>query len=153
MFRDPEVFTFIRREIVPLLKTYPQLKIWHAGCSTGEEVYSMAILLKEEGLYDRCQIYATDFNERVLEMAQSGIFPLEVVKDYTKNYIESGGKESFSDYYIAKYESIIMDQSLKKNIIFAQHNLVTDQVFGQMHLIICRNVMIYFNSELQERVI
>jgi len=153
MFRDPDVFSFIRKEVVPLLKTYPQLKIWHAGCSTGEEVYSMAILLKEEGLYDRCQIYATDFNENVLEMAKEGIFPLEVVKDYTKNYIEAGGKESFSDYYIAKYESIILDQSLKKNIIFAQHNLVTDQVFGQMHLVICRNVMIYFNNELQERVI
>ncbi len=153
MFRDPDVFSFIRKEVVPLLKTYPQLKIWHAGCSTGEEVYSMAILLKEEGLYDRCQIYATDFNESVLNMAKDGIFPLEVVKEYTKNYIESGGKESFSDYYIAKYDSIIIDQSLKKNIIFAQHNLVTDQVFGQMHLIICRNVMIYFNNELQDRVI
>jgi len=153
MFRDPEFFGHLRKEVVPLLKTYPQLKIWHAGCSTGEEVYSMAILLKEEGLYDRCQIYATDFNESVLEMAKDGIFPIEVVKDYTKNYIESGGKESFSDYYIAKYESIIIDQSLKKNIIFAQHNLVTDQVFGQMHIVICRNVMIYFNSELQTRVI
>ncbi len=153
MFRDPDFFAYLRREVVPLLKTYPQLKIWHAGCSTGEEVYSMAILLKEEGLFDRSQIYATDFNEKVLELAKDGIFPLEVIKDYTKNYIESGGKESFSDYYIAKYDSIIMDQSLKKNIIFAQHNLVTDQVFGQMHLVICRNVMIYFDNALQTRVI
>lgn len=153
MFRDPEVFAFIRKEVVPLLKTYPQLKIWHAGCSSGQEVYSLAILLKEEGLYDRCQIYATDFNENVLQKAKDGIYPLDVVKNYTKNYIAADGKESFSDYYIAKYESIIMDQSLKRNIIFAQHNLVTDQVFGQMHFIICRNVLIYFNNRLQTKVL
>ncbi|WP_430885777.1 CheR family methyltransferase [Fusibacter sp. JL216-2] len=153
MFRDPEVFAFIRKEVVPLLKTYPQLKIWHAGCSSGQEVYSLAILLKEEGLYDRCQIYATDFNDKILQKAKYGIYPIDVVKQYTKNYIAADGKESFSDYYIAKYESIIMDQSLKKNIIFAQHNLVTDQVFGQMHFIICRNVLIYFNNVLQSRVL
>lgn len=153
MFRDPEVFAFIRKEVVPLLKTYPQLKIWHAGCSSGQEVYSLAILLKEEGLYDRCQIYATDFNDKILQKAKDGIYPIDVVKQYTKNYIAADGKESFSDYYIAKYESIIMDQSLKKNIIFAQHNLVTDQVFGQMHFIICRNVLIYFNNVLQSRVL
>lgn len=152
MFRDPDFFAYVRAEIIPLLKTYPKLKIWHAGCSTGEEVYSMAIMLKEEGLYDRCQIFATDFNENVLKRAKEGIFPIEVVKDYTTNYIRAGGKESFSDYYIAKYESIIMDQSLKKNMVFAEHNLVTDQVFGEMHLIICRNVLIYFNSTLQMRV-
>ncbi len=116
MFRDPEVFAFIRKEVVPLLKTYPQLKIWHAGCSSGQEVYSLAILLKEEGLYDRCQIYATDFNDKILQKAKDGIYPIDVVKQYTKNYIAADGKESFSDYYIAKYESIIMDQSLKKTL-------------------------------------
>lgn len=153
MFRDPDFFSYLRDEIMPLLKTYPTLNIWHAGCSTGEEVYSMAILLKEAGLYDRCQIYATDFNEHVLSSAKEGIFPIEVVKDYTTNYLKAGGSESFSDYYIAKYESIILDHSLKKNIIFAEHNLVTDGVFNEMHLVICRNVLIYFNKELQTRVI
>ena len=153
MFRDPEFFAYFRKEVVPLLKTYPKLKIWHAGCSTGEEVYSMAILLKEEGLYERCQIFATDFNASVLKHAKEGIYPIDIVKDYTTNYITSGGQESFSDYYVAKYDSIILDQSLKKNVVFAEHNLVTDQVFNEMHLIICRNVLIYFNSELQNRVI
>ncbi|WP_105615269.1 CheR family methyltransferase [Vallitalea okinawensis] len=153
MYRDPEFFDYVRKEIIPLLKTYPKIKIWHAGCSTGEEVYSMAIMLQEEGVYDRCQIYATDFNEKILEKAKEGIYPLEVVKDYTSNYIQAGGKVNFADYYTAKYDAIIMHQSLKKNIIFACHNVVTDQVFGEMNMIICRNVMIYFNNELQNRVI
>ena len=152
MFRDPEFFEFLRNDVIPVLKSYPKINIWHAGCSTGEEVYSMAILLKEEGLYDRCQIYATDFNVDVLNEAKEGIYPLEVIKDYTSNFIRAGGKESFSEYYIAKYDSIILNQSLKSNIIFAEHNLVTDQVFNQMHLIICRNVLIYFNNELQTKV-
>ncbi len=152
MFRDPEFFKYLREEIVPILKTYPRLNIWHAGCSTGEEVYSMAILLKEEGLYDRCTIYATDFNADVLKEAKVGIYPIDVVKDYTSNYIRSGGSESFSEYYIAKYDSIILDNSLRANITFAEHNLVTDNVFNEMHLIICRNVLIYFDNELQERV-
>jgi len=152
MFRDPDFFRHFRSEIIPLLKTYPSINIWHAGCSSGEEVYSMAILLKEEGLYDRCKIYATDFNTSILKRAKEGIYPLEVVKDYTRNYIESGGFESFSDYYVAKYNSIIIDSSLKKNIIFAEHNLVTDSVFNEMHVIICRNVLIYFDNDLQAKV-
>jgi chemotaxis protein methyltransferase CheR len=153
MFRDPDFYSCFREEIIPILKTYPKLNIWHAGCSTGEEVYSMAIMLKEEGLYSRCQIYATDFNENVLKIAKEGIYPLDVVKTYTTNYIKAGGKESFSDYYIAKYESIILDQELKNNIIFAEHNLVTDGVFNEMHVIVCRNVMIYFDNELQAKVL
>lgn len=153
MYRDPEFFAYVRKEIIPLLKTYPKIKIWHAGCSTGEEVYSMAIMLQEEGLYERCQIYATDFNEGILEKAKEGIYPLEVVKDYTSNYIRSGGKNDFADYYTAKYDAVIMNQSLKKNVIFARHNVVTDQVFGEMNMIICRNVLIYFNNELQNRVV
>lgn len=152
MFRDPVFFAQVREMVVPLLKTYPNIKIWHAGCSSGEEVYSMAILLKEEGLLDRCQIYATDFNENILQVAKDGIYPLEVAKEYTSNYIASNGVESFSDYYTAKYDSIILDHSLKKNIVFAEHNLVTDGVFGQMHLILCRNVLIYFDKFLQEKV-
>jgi len=152
MFRDPEFFAQVRELVVPLLKTYPSIKIWHAGCSSGEEVYSMAILLKEEGLLDRCQIYATDFNEKILQRAKDGIYPLEIAKEYTSNYINANGSESFSDYYTAKYDSILLDHSLKKNIVFAEHNLVTDGVFGQMHLIICRNVLIYFDKTLQNRV-
>ncbi|WBW96764.1 CheR family methyltransferase [Oceanirhabdus sp. W0125-5] len=153
MFRNPEFFLYFRKEVVPYLKSYPRIKIWHAGCSTGEEVYSMAILLKEEGLLERCQIYATDFNEKVLKKAKEGIFSMESIKDYTRNYIESGGKKDFSDYYIAKYDSAILNQSLKKHIMFNEHNLVVDQVFGVMNVIICKNVLIYFNKELQNKVL
>lgn len=153
MFRDPDFYRTLRQEVIPVLHTYPYLKIWHAGCSSGEEVYSMAIILKEEGLYDRSQIYATDFNEIVLQQAREGIFSLERIKDYTYNYQKSGGKESFSNYYTAKYDSVIMDQSLKKNIVFAGHNLATDGVFGEMNMIICRNVLIYFKKNLQNHVL
>lgn len=153
MFRDPLFYKTFRKEVVPVLKTYPFIRIWHAGCSTGQEVYSMAILLKEEGLYERTQIYATDFNELVLHKAKEGIYPIDTIKEYTYNYQQSGGKVSFSDYYIAKYDSVILEQSLKKNVIFAEHNLVTDGVFGEMNVILCRNVLIYFNRELQDRVI
>jgi chemotaxis protein methyltransferase CheR len=153
MFRDPSFFKTFREKVVPLLKTYPFIRIWHAGCSTGEEVYSMAILLQEEGLYDRVQIYATDFNKLVLEKAKEGIYDLDYVKEYTHNYQQAGGKGSFADYYVAKYDSIIFDQKLRRKITFADHNLVTDGVFGEMHVIICRNVLIYFNRELQSRVI
>jgi len=152
MFRDPEFFAYIRNEIIPILKTYPKVKIWHAGCSTGEEVYSMAIMLIEEGIYDRCTIYATDFNESILKVASQGIFGLDKVKEYTTNYINSKGKKDFFDYYTEKGSVAIMNQSLKKNIIFSQHNLVIDQVFGEMQIIICRNVFIYFNNQLQEKV-
>ncbi len=153
MFRDPSFYKAIREEVIPVLKTYPFIKIWHAGCSTGEEVYSMAILLKEEGLYDKAQIYATDFNEKVLQKAKEGIYPIENIKKCQSNYFESGGKYSFSDYYIAKYDSVIFHNDFKEKIIFADHNLVTDGVFGEMNIIICRNVLIYFNKELQNRVI
>ncbi|MCK5033727.1 MAG: protein-glutamate O-methyltransferase CheR [Calditrichia bacterium] len=153
MFRDPLFYTAIRKSVLPILKTYPYIKIWHAGCSTGEEVYSMAILLKEEGLLDKVLIYATDVNENVLKKAKEGIYPIDQIKEYTTNYQMSGGKASFADYYVAKYDAAIMDQSLKKNLVFSQHNLATDSVFGEMHMIICRNVLIYFNKELQNSVI
>ena len=153
MFRDPAFYLAVRNEVIPLLKTYPFLKIWHAGCATGEEVYSMAILLKEEGLYNRAQIYATDFNEIILQKAREAIYPLEAIKTYTENYQKAGGQRSFADYYTADDDSVILDQTLKEKIIFADHNLVTDGVFGEMHLIICRNVLIYFNRELQGHAI
>ncbi len=153
MFRDPFFFLCLRKEIVPILKTYPFIKIWHAGCATGEEVYSLAIILKEEGLYDKAQIYATDFNEVILHQAKQGIISLEQIKKYTSNYQAAGGKESFANYYTAKYNSAILDQSLKKNLIFSDHNLATDGVFGEMNLVICRNVLIYFQKELQNRAI
>jgi len=153
MFRDPEFYGSLRQKVVPYLKTYPFIKIWHAGCATGEEVYSLAILLQEEGLYERATIFATDFNETVLEKAQEGIYPLKDIRQYTTNYQKAGGIRPFSDYYHAKYESVIMNQSLKRNITFASHNLVTDGVFGEMHLIFCRNVLIYFDKTLQNRVL
>jgi chemotaxis protein methyltransferase CheR len=153
MFRDPHFYKTFRNEVIPVLSTYPFFNVWHAGCSTGEEVYSMAILLKEVGLYDRAQIYATDFNETVLQKAKEGIYSIDTVKDYTYNYQQSGGTSSFSEYYVAKYDLAFIEQSLKKRIIFADHNLVTDGIFGEMHVIICRNVLIYFDRGLQNRVI
>jgi chemotaxis protein methyltransferase CheR len=153
MFRDPDFFQSIRDLVIPVLKTYPFLKIWHAGCSTGEEVYSMAILLKEEGLLNRTQIYATDFNPSVLQKAREAIYPASQMKEYTRNYIKSGGKFSFSDYYNARYDSAILKKILKENIVFADHNLVTDSVFGEMNLVMCRNTLIYFNKNLQDKVI
>lgn len=152
MFRDPGFYRSIRENVVPVLKTYPFIKIWHAGCATGQEAYSMAIILKEEGLYDRCTIYATDFNQEALDSAREGIFPSRMMKDYTANYQLAGGKESFADYYTSDYSMVIMDQGLKKNIVWANHNLVTDSVFAEVHLILCRNVMIYFDRDLQHRV-
>ena len=153
MFRDPLFYKAIRDEIIPIIKTYPFFKIWHAGCSSGEEVYSMAIILKEEGIYDRAQIYATDFNQQVLKKAKEGIYHIDKIKEYTRNYQKAGGVNSFSDYYMAKYDSVILDKSLKKNIVFADHNLVSDSVFGEMNMIVCRNVLIYFNSDLQKNVV
>jgi len=153
MFRDPEFFLELREQVIPGLKTYPFIKIWHAGCSTGEEVYSMAIILKEEGLLNRSQIYATDFNPVVLKTAREAIYPAHQMKDYTNNYMKSGGKHSFSDYYCARYDSAILKKSLKENLVFADHNLVTDGVFGEMHLVMCRNTLIYFNKDLQNKVV
>ena len=153
MYRDPGFYKSVRNEVFPILRTYPYIKIWHAGCATGEEVYSFAIMLKEEGLYNRAQIYATDFNPAVLETAKKGIYPISKIKDFTLNYQQAGGKQSFSDYYIAKYDSAILDPHLKQNVVFAEHNLVTDSVFAEVHLIICRNVLIYFNKNLQNTVV
>lgn len=153
MFRDPLFYQAVRKDVVPLLKTYPFIKIWHAGCSTGEEVYSMAILLKEEGLLGRSQIYATDFNPKVLKIAKDGIYSIEKIKEYTYNYQKAGGKESFSNYYDADYNSVIIDKNFRKNIVFADHNLVTDSVFAEVHLVFCRNVLIYFTRDLQDKVI
>lgn len=153
MFRDPSFYVALREKVLPILRTYPFIKIWHAGCSSGEEVYSTAIILKEEGLLDKALIYATDINEVVLKKAKEGIYPIDQIKEYTTNYQKSGGHESFSDYYTAKYDAAIMDKSLKKHIVFSQHNLATDSVFGEMNLVMCRNVLIYFDKELQSRVI
>jgi chemotaxis protein methyltransferase CheR len=152
MFRDPSFFLSFRKNVVPILKTYPFVRIWHAGCSTGEEVYSMAILLKEEGLYDKSRIYATDINHEVLSVAKAGIYAMERMKLYTKNYHKAGGTQDFSQYYTAKYNAVKFHSYLQKNIVFAQHNLVTDQSFNEFNVIICRNVMIYFDKLLQNRV-
>lgn len=152
MFRDPGFYLAFRSQIIPLLRTYPFIRIWHAGCATGEEVYSMAILLQEEGLYDRARIYATDINEVVLQKAKEGIFPLERMQEYTENYIAAGGRRAFSDYYLAKYGGALFDASLTKNVVFSLHNLVTDHSFAEFNVILCRNVLIYFDKNLQAKV-
>jgi chemotaxis protein methyltransferase CheR len=152
MFRDPGFFLAFRIKAVPLLRTYPFIRIWQAGCSTGEEIYSMAVLLQEEGLYGRCRIYATDINEAVLRKAKAGIYPLELMGRYTHNYVKAGGKRPFHEYYSVGYDHAILHPSLRENIIFSQHNLVTDGSFNEFNVILCRNVMIYFNKSLQERV-
>ncbi len=153
MFRDPSFYKAMREEVIPILKTYPHIKIWHAGCSTGEEVYSMAILLQEEGLLKRSLIYATDINEEVLARAKEGIFPMDRMQEYTQNYQKAGGKKSFADYYTASYDAVIMKKSLRDKIVWSQHNLATDSVFTEVHLVVCRNVLIYFDKKLQNRVI
>jgi len=152
MFRDPSFFVSFRENVVPHLFSVPFVRIWHAGCSTGEEVYSLAILLMEAGLYERSRIYATDMNASVVERAKSGIFPLEHMREYTANYQQAGGSAAFSDYYTANYDNAIFKASLKKNIVFAQHNLVSDGTFNEFNVILCRNVLIYFGTDLQERV-
>src|SRR5579871_1111253 len=152
MFRDPEFFVTFRHKVVPMLRTYPFLRIWHAGCSTGEEVYSMAILLQEEGLYDRCRIYATDMDEVVSKQAREGIFALPALDAYAENYQKAGGLKQLSDYYTSAYGSGIFRASLKDNIVFSQHNLVMDGSFNEFHVIMCRNVMIYFSRTLQQHV-
>jgi chemotaxis protein methyltransferase CheR len=152
MFRDPTFHLAFREEVVPLLRTYPFTRIWVAGCSTGEEVYSLAIILEEESLYERARIYATDINEDVLERARLGVFPLAKMQDYTRNYIGGGGKRSFSDYYTSGYDGAAFDRALMRNVVFAQHNLAMDRSFNEFHVILCRNVMIYFERSLQERV-
>jgi chemotaxis protein methyltransferase CheR len=152
MFRDPTFFQALREKVVPLLRTYPFVRIWNAGCSTGEETFSLAILLREEGLYDRTRIYATDINDKVLERARAGVFPLEKMRDYTENYIRAGGKESFSSYYTADGGTARFNSDLIEQVVFAQHNLVSDAPFNEFNVIVCRNVMIYFGKTLQDRV-
>src|ERR671934_667844 len=152
MFRDPTFYLAFREKVVPLLRTYPFTRIWVAGCSTGEEVYSLAILLHEAGLYERTRIYATDINETVLERARAGVFPLEKMQEYTHNYIRAGGDRAFSEYYLAAYDGAQFQRSLVENVVFAQHNLVSDGSFNEFNVIVCRNVMIYFDRALQDRV-
>jgi chemotaxis protein methyltransferase CheR len=152
MFRDPTFYVAFRGKVVPLLRTYPFTRIWVAGCSTGEEVYSLAILLDEEGVYERTRIYATDINESVLQRARAGVFPLDKMREYTENYIKAGGRRAFSEYYLAKYDGAQFQRSLVENVVFAQHNLVSDRSFNEFNVIVCRNVMIYFDRALQDRV-
>jgi chemotaxis protein methyltransferase CheR len=153
MFRDPSFYRTFRDKVCPHLRTYPFIRIWHSGCSTGEEVYSMAIMLGEEQLYERSQIYATDVDQTALQKAKEGIFPLAAMRQYSRNYQKSGGRKAFAYYYRANDKMAIMDRSLKANIVFADHSLTTDGVFGEMQVIICRNVLIYFNRSLQDRVL
>lgn len=153
MFRDPTVFKRLREDVFPYLRTFPRVNVWHAGCATGEEVYSMAILLKEEGLLEKTRIYATDYNNHSLEVAKKGIYPTEKMKQFSDNYHASGAKGSFADYVKVKYGAAKVDEALKKQITFANHNLMKDQSFAQMHLILCRNVMIYFDKTLQDAVL
>lgn len=151
MFRDPAFFKAVREQVAPFLKTYPFVKIWHAGCATGEEAYSMAILLNEEGMAGRYRIYATDINETVLQNAGEGIIPMAGMQRFTRNYQKSGGSASFADYYTARYDRAILSAALKKDIVFAPHNLAVDGEFGEMNMVLCRNVMIYFKPALKER--
>jgi chemotaxis protein methyltransferase CheR len=152
MFRDPSFYLTFRKRVVPLLRTYPTVQIWIAGCSTGEEVYSLAILLQEERLYAKSRIYATDISQAVLRRAREGIFPLAAMRDYTANYHQAGGTNEFSDYYTAQYDRVIFSSGLRNNIVFSEHNLATDGSFNEFQVILCRNVMIYFNKDLQARV-
>ncbi len=152
MFRDPLFYQTIREKILPMFRSEPLIRIWHAGCASGEEVYSMAIVLHEEGLYDKSRIYATDMNSALLEEAKAGVYQLSVMKDFADNYRKAGGKASASEYYTAMYDRAIFSSPLKKNIVWANHNLATDSSFNEFHIILCRNVMIYFNSVLQNRV-
>jgi chemotaxis protein methyltransferase CheR len=152
MFRDPAFYKALRERVVPLLRTYPKVRIWHAGCATGEEAYSFAIVLEEEGLYDRCQIYATDMNESALAQAAAGEVPLRGMRENTANYLRSGGPRAFASFYTAVDGRAILEPSLRRNIVFAQHNLVSDRSFNEFNVVFCRNVLIYFNRSLQDRV-
>lgn len=153
MFRNPSVFRKLREEVFPILASYPHINIWQAGCAHGQEVYSLAILLEEAGLYERCQIYATDFNDEALARAREGIFPVRDARQYTENYLAAGGCRSLSDYYHARYDFMKLDEGLRRRVTFANHNLVCDGVFCEAHLILCRNVLIYFADALQDRVL
>jgi chemotaxis protein methyltransferase CheR len=152
MFRDPEFYVSFAEHVVPQLRTYPFTRIWVAGCSTGEEVYSLAILLSEHGLYERTRIYATDINELVLDKARQGVYPLDRMREYTDNYIRAGGRKAFSEYYTAGYGGALFDRQLTENVVWAQHNLAQDGSFNEFNVILCRNVLIYFDRRLQNRV-
>jgi chemotaxis protein methyltransferase CheR len=152
LFRDPSFYTSVRDSVIPHLKTFPFIRIWHVGCSTGEEVYSLAIMLQEAGIYDRCLIYATDMNPHVLQKAKDGIYSMERMKEYEKNYLASGGEGDLSDYYVSDSQNAIFNSRLRKKVVFAIHNLAVDRVFNEFNLIFCRNVLIYFNKPLQDRV-
>jgi len=152
MFRDPSFYVAFREKIVPVLHTYPFTRLWCAGCSSGEEVYSLAILLQEEGLYERTRLYATDINEHALATARAGVFPLDRMKQYTQNYIRAGGKRDFSEYYVAAYDNAQFSRALTENVVFAQHNLAMDRGFNEFNVIVCRNVLIYFDRALQDDV-
>lgn len=153
LFRDPHVYRTLRETVLPVLCTWPHIKIWCAGCATGEEVYSLAIVLAEEELLDRCQLYATDFNDASLARARQGVYAAEKMQDATRRYQQSGGTGSFSDYYHARYGGVVLDPALRERITFANHNLVSDASFGEIHLILCRNVLIYFDRSLQDRAL
>ena len=153
MFRDPTFYKALKEKVLKRLATYPFIKIWIAGCATGEEVYSVAILLHEAGLLERSVIYATDINQKSLQHAQEGIYSLAHMKSYTENYLKAGGNNSFSEYFTAKYEGALFNKALKTNVVFSSHNLATDKSFNEFQLIICRNVLIYFNQQLQDKVI
>lgn len=152
MFRDPSFYLAFRKTVVPMLRTYPFIRIWHAACSSGEEVYSMAILLREEGIYDRCRIYATDMSEEILKTARDGIFRLEDMQKYTANYLKAGGTRSFSEYYRANDDGALFSSELRDNVVFAPHNLAQDRSLNEFNAILCRNVLIYFNKDLQNKV-
>jgi chemotaxis protein methyltransferase CheR len=153
MFRDPGYYKALREEVVPLLRTYPSLKVWVAGCSAGEEAYSLAILLREEGLLERTLVYATDINADALKKAEAGVYPLDQIALYTQNHQKSGGRSSLSDHYTAAYGRAVFDKSLRRQMVFSDHSLATDSVFAEVHLVSCRNVLIYFDRILQDRAI
>ncbi|WP_159799368.1 protein-glutamate O-methyltransferase CheR [Flavobacterium sp. MK4S-17] len=153
MFRDPLFYKYLRAEVLPVLATKPFIRVWHAGCSTGEEVYSMAILLKEANLLHKSLIYATDLNPVVLNMAKKGVFPMRMMKQYSENYIASGGTKDFSQYYTANYDVAKFAEELSEKMVFSQHNLVSDRSFNEFDLILCRNVLIYFDKDLQEKAL
>lgn len=153
MFRDPPFFRALRERVAPFLSTYPSLKLWVAGCSTGEEVYSLAILLREEGLLERTIIYATDIDPRALESAQAGLYDIDRIAHFSRAYLESGGRASLSDYYVAGEDHVAFDRTLRKDVVFSDHSLATDGVFAEVQLVTCRNVLIYFGRELQGRAL
>jgi chemotaxis protein methyltransferase CheR len=153
MFRDPTFYRALRQRVIPILRTYPEIKIWHAGCSSGEEAYAMAVLLVEEGLYDRTRIYATDISAAALERAREGVYDLECARAFSNDYAASGGTRALEEYYRVQRGQIVVDERLRRNMVFFQHNLVSDHSLGEMHVILCRNVLIYFGAPLRERVL